>query len=307
MNRPHQLLPVVRYRGRRLALVHPRPRAGIGSVRAPLPTGAPTARPVRLGSPVGLSRDELRSRLAQATIRLLCDDSGSMFGPCGDPAGVRYAAGRSVADLLRRHGGGHLGVIHWGSTAPASLALPPADVRRARRQIRDALSIPVTLGGNNLGEALRLAAQQPPADPGGADLTIVITDGMEDFSLDLSTPLGALAPGSVHILLVDRSRGCSPELEATWRSLPIGSFSRLDDNDVAHLAHQIADLICRKIGARMPTRPRAQCPRCPRRRLAPLVELSVDSNLLRLRVTTIRGPSLPTPRPARLPYHHRQF
>lgn len=245
-----------RYRGRRLVYIDSRARAGIASVAAPLPTGAPTARPVRLPSPVGLARDELRTRLARSTIRLLCDDSGSMYCPAGDPTGVRYAAGRSVAELLRRHGGGHVGVIHWGTSAPASLALPPVDVRRARRQVRDALTIPSpTLGGNNLGEALRLAAGQPPADPDGADLTVVITDGMEDFTLDLTTPLTLLPAGSVHILLVDRSRGCTPDLEATWRSLPIASFTRLDDNDVAHMAHQIADLICRKIGARMPARP----------------------------------------------------
>lgn len=247
--------PLVRYQGRRLALAE-RSQAGIGSVRAPLFTGAPTARPVRLQSPVGLSRNDLRVRLTQTTIRLLLDDSGSMYGAGGDPTGVRYAAARSLADWLRRHGGGHLGVIHWGSTAPPELALPPADVRSARRQINAALTIPPTLGGNNLGKALQLAAQHAVVGgPAGADLTIVITDGMEDFSRDLSSPLATLAPSSVHILLVDRSSGCDPGIEASWRSLPIASFTRLNDNDVGHMATQIADLLCRKIGARMPVRP----------------------------------------------------
>ena len=177
------------------------------------------------------------------------DDSGSMYGTWGDPTGVRYAAARSVLEFLRRCGAGQLGVIHWGSTAPEELALPPTDVRKGRGQILKALRIPPTLGGNNLGAALRLAAKW------SCTLTVVITDGMEDFSLDLRRPIGALPEASIHVLLIDRSRGCGPEFEAQWRSLPLGSFVRLDDSDVLRMAHQIAELICRAVGARMPSLP----------------------------------------------------
>ena len=247
-----QGVPLTRRSVGRWRLRSGRSRSEVARLRATMTVGSPSERQVRLDSPYGLAVEELHARLAETTVRLLMDDSGSMYGPGGDPTGVRYAAGRSIAGWLGRNGGGQLGVIHWGSNAPHELAVPPCDVRLHRRRIRDALVIPPTLGGNNLSDALRLAARYPTAHPGGADVTIVITDGMEDFSLDLRTPMTALPPASVHILLVDRSHGCDAAFEENWRALPLGSFTRLDDNDVRHMTYQIAELICREIGAHMP-------------------------------------------------------
>ena len=78
-----------------------------------------------------------------------------------DPHGARNAACLSVVDLMRRHGGGRAGVVHWGQTAPADLALAPMPVRRGR--LRRTLAIQPMLGGTNPAAALARVRELVPA------------------------------------------------------------------------------------------------------------------------------------------------
>jgi von Willebrand factor type A domain len=216
---------------------------------SPVIPGAPSEKPVRIQCPEG-SED---SRIAEADVVLEPDDSGSLYGAWGDPAGVRYAAALSVVDLMRRMGGGRVGVVHWGSEAPTHLVLPLTDVRRGKRQLRNALQIPPTLGGNNFPAALERAADVLGARaPGRIPLVIALTDGIEILPPKVHACLAALPSKSVHVLLIDHSHGCTPELEAQWQALPLGSFRRLDVLNTRHMAWQIADVITTAIGLRMP-------------------------------------------------------
>ena len=54
------------------------------------------AKPVRLDLPVGWRGGGVR----QLDVVFLMDESGSMYGPAGDPTGVRRAVALSVVDLL---------------------------------------------------------------------------------------------------------------------------------------------------------------------------------------------------------------
>lgn len=214
------------------------------------------AKPIILPQLVGAAGAVIRRRVGLVAAVFLMDDSGSMYGTWGDDTGVRYAAAQSVANMMRRGGGGRAAVVHWGTDAPANRVLGLTDIRRSARKVEKALQIPPTLGGNNLPRALDRAhevlstskAQEIP-------VVYVLTDGCEDLSADLATPLRRLPTAAVHVLLVDRSNGCSPALEAEWRRLPLGSFRRLDHLDTPHLAWQLGDVLAETLGLELPQFP----------------------------------------------------
>ena len=121
------------------------------------------ARPVRLPGLAGAPRTVIRQRVANLDVIFAIDDSGSVHGPDGtDPGGARNAACLSVVDLMQRHGGGRAGVVHWGDTAPASMALAPMPVYRGR--LRRGLRIQPILGGTQPAGGTGQGAQAHPGD-----------------------------------------------------------------------------------------------------------------------------------------------
>lgn len=221
--------------------------------------------PVRLTLPPDVGKGELALIWRNTDVVFDVDDSGSMYGTYGDERGVRYAAARSIVDFMVRAGGGRAGVVHWGSSAPAELALPPVDVRRRRRRLERALTIPDTLGGTNVLTGLtRTRELLAGVDPGRHQEVLVLTDGLEDIGPQLLPAIAALHPASVHLLLVDRLQACTPDLEAAWRSLQLASFTRLAVNDPAQLSWQVADVLLRSRGLTLPPLSASQKRRFPK-------------------------------------------
>jgi hypothetical protein len=146
-----------------------------------------------------------------------------------------------------------VGVVHWGTTAPSELVVPLTDVHR-RRAIERGLEIPPTLGGNNFPGALSRCREvvEDQNDDDRVALVVTITDGIETVGADASAQISQLPAGCVHVLLVDHSHGCGPELEAGWSSLPLGSFTRLDVLDTTRLAWEAAEVVARAAGLEMP-------------------------------------------------------
>ena len=215
------------------------------------------ARPIWLPPMVGASRDEIRLLLRLLVVFFLCDDSGSMYGSWGDPTGVRYAAAQSLLGLIERSSGrgasSRAGVIHWGTDAPAELALAPVDVRRGRKALKQALTVPPTLMANNLPLALSRARQMtPPLIDEEQAIYYVLTDGIEDVTPVMHAAIAALPPGSVHMVLVDRSGGCDPAREAAWNGVAFGSFTRLKTFDTTEMAQQLAEVFAASIDLQMP-------------------------------------------------------
>lgn len=205
------------------------------------------AKPVRLPTPRGWQT----SRARNLDLVFAPDDSGSMYGPGGDPRGVRRAAALSVVDLVARARGARVGVVHWGSFPPAELTLPLTDVRD-RRRIDAALAIPPSLGGNNFPAALARSREVlAESDNSRIRLVVCITDGIEIVGHDAFAELKVLPAGCVHVLLVDHSKGCTPALETAWAALPLGSFTRLELLDTTHTARQAAAVIARAVGLEM--------------------------------------------------------
>jgi hypothetical protein len=213
------------------------------------------AKPVYLPPMVGAPGEAQKKLLEAAVAVFVIDDSGSLyFGSSGDLTGIRYAAPLSLLGLMRRGGGGRAGVVHYGSEAPAALATPLLDVRRDRRQLQDALSIPTpSLGGTNVASGFARCAELLAEDPSGQAVVYLIGDGLEAISPSARQAIAALPPRSVHLLLVDRSGSCDAALEAGWRSLPLGSIHRLDVFDTKAMAWQLAEIFASSIGLQMPS------------------------------------------------------
>jgi hypothetical protein len=184
------------------------------------------------------------------------DDSGSMYGPGGDPFGVRRAAALSVARLLGAGPkGSRVGVVHWGSWAPEQLAMPLTDAHQGRA-VKQGLEIPPTLGGNDFPASLsRCRELLRASSPRRIQLIFAITDGIEEVGASAAAEVDQLPEGSVHVLLVDHSHGCDAGLEARWQSLPLGSFTRLDLLDTERMAWQIAEVLAQAVGTHMPPLP----------------------------------------------------
>lgn len=211
-------------------------------------------RPVRLPDLAGASPQVIRQLVDNLVVVFTIDGSGSVHGPGGtDPYGVRNAACLSVVDLMRRHGGGRAGVVHWGSTAPADLALRPVAVHRA--QLRRALSLQPRLGGTNPAVALaRVRDLIPVPRPGQTPVVLMLTDG-QNLGNGLAQELALLPPGCIHLLLVDPSGDCYGQ-EAAWRALPWGSFTRLENlRDPRRVAWESGAVLARSIGLELPGSP----------------------------------------------------
>jgi hypothetical protein len=209
------------------------------------------AQPPRLPDLAGPSRPIIRQRVARAVVIFAIDGSGSVHGQAGtDPEGARNAACLSVLDLMRRHGGGRAGVVHWGETAPADLALAPVLVRR--RRVERILSLQPMLGGTNPAAALARVRQIVP--PLGANQTLAVlllTDG-QDLGEGLERELAQLPARSVHLILADPSGDCFGQ-ESAWRALPWGSFTRLENlRDHKRVAWESGAVLARSIGLELP-------------------------------------------------------
>ncbi len=207
--------------------------------------------PVRLPDLAGASPLVIRHLVDGLVVVFAIDGSGSVHGPGGtDPYGARNAACLSLVDLMHRYGGGRAGVVHWGSTAPADLALGPVAVHRA--QLRRALSMQPRLGGTNPAVALARVRQLIPAPgPGLTPVVLMLTDG-QDIGSGLGQELALLPAGCVHLLLVDPSGDCYGQ-EAGWRALPWGSFTRLENlRDPRRVAWESGEVLARSIGLELP-------------------------------------------------------
>ncbi len=235
--------------------------AGTSARKVPAPrreAAASSAKPVILPPLTGAAPTEIRNLARHVTAVFAVDDSGSIYGTYGDPTGVRYAAAKSLIALQRRSGGGQAAVVHWGTEAPEEMVMPLTDVRRGRRALQAGLRIPPWLGGNDLPAALRRTAEVLASGPrGGIPLVFPITDGIEAVTPETHAAVAALPAGCVHMLLIDRSGGCSPDLENAWRTVAFGSFTRLphlDTNDMAlTLARIYADALGLSLSKTSPT------------------------------------------------------
>lgn len=241
--------------------------AAVGGAHAVIPAPAHprpkrVAQPIVLPAMVGAPPAEQAKRVKRSAAIFVIDDSGSLyFGAGGDTSGIRYAAAQSLVGLMRRAGGGAAAVIHYGSEAPAEMVTPLLDVKRDGRSLKRALRIPVpNLGGTNVASGLARCAPllqgRPTADP----VVYLIGDGLESVSGSAHAALAALPPHSVHLLLVDKLGACDAALEAGWRSLPLGSVTRLDVFETKAMAWQLADIFAAAIGLQMPgdSRPKAR-------------------------------------------------
>jgi hypothetical protein len=220
------------------------------------------ARPVRLPSLAGAPRTVIRQRVANLDVIFAIDDSGSVHGPDGtDPWGARNAACLSVIDLMHRHGGGRAGVVHWGDTAPASMALAPLPVHRGR--LRRGLRLQPVLGGTQPAAALTRVRTLIQGTSSGRTLAVLLLTDGQDLGAGLEQALGQLPARSVHLILVDLSGDCWGQ-EAAWRELPWGSFTRLENlSDRKRLAWESGAVIARSIGLKLPHRTSGRTRRAP--------------------------------------------
>jgi hypothetical protein len=220
----------------------------------PQPSARPgRQRPVRLPGLAGAPPNVIRQRVANLDVIFAIDESGSVHGPDGtDPQGARSAACLSVVDLMRRHGGGRAGIVHWGNTAPASLALAPMPVYH--RRLQRGLELHPKLGGTRPEVALTRVRKLIRENSSGRTLAVLlITDG-QNLGTGLDQALRQLPARSVHLILVDPSGDCWGQ-EAAWRELPWGSFTRLESlSDHKRLARESGTVIARSIGLRLSQR-----------------------------------------------------
>jgi hypothetical protein len=217
----------------------------------PQPSARPGRQwPLRLPGLAGAPPNVTRQRVANLDVIFAIDESGSVHGPDGtDPQGARNAACLSVVDLMQRHGGGRAGVVHWGSTAPASLALAPMPVYH--RRLQRGLRIQPKLGGTRPEVALARVRKLIRGNSSGRTLAVLlITDG-QNLGTGLDQALKQLPARSVHLILVDPSGDCWGQ-EAAWRELPWGSFSRLESlSHHKRMAWESGTVIARSIGLRL--------------------------------------------------------
>ena len=222
------------------------------------------ARPYRLSGLAGAPWNVIRQRVANLDVIFAIDDSASVHGPDGtDPGEARNAACLSVIDLMQRHGGGRAGIVHWGDTAPASLALAPMPVRYGR--LRRGLRLQPVLGGTQPTVALARVRKLIQGTGSGRTLAVLLLTDGQDLGAGLEQALEQLPARSVHLILVDPSGDCWGQEEA-WRELPWGSFTRLENlSDCKRLAWESGTVIAHTVGLRLaqraPVAPDRQPPR----------------------------------------------
>jgi hypothetical protein len=229
------------------------PRSGRGveasiiGPRHPLPRVEASLRLPRLA---GASPGEIRRRIRHTILETLIDSSGSTLGT--DPRGVRFTAVHALIDLMRRHGGGRVGVVHWGEVAPAELAFSPVSVYRSGRLHR-ALSLRPQLGGTDPAQALARARQLvPTVKPDETLVILLVTDG-QDVGTSTAEELALLPPGVVHVVLVDET---GENNEANWKALRVGSITRLPNFDnPAEVAWANGAVLAKTLGLVLPRRP----------------------------------------------------
>ncbi|WP_024818149.1 hypothetical protein [Arthrobacter sp. 31Y] len=219
----------------------------------PRPTGV--AQPIALPALAGAGAAEIRARVRHLHFETVPDWSGSTFSVWGgDPNDVIGAVTISVFLWLRRHGGGTAGVVPWGTTPATHLALGPLSVKKNLKALKAAIRDRVNLGGNDLPAALRLSADRTSDLPAHTvPFYWVPTDGIESVTSSTHDAVNALPPGSVHLVLIDPLRGCTPEMQNDWRSVPFGSITRIDDLSVRNVATTIAERCAAAIGLQLVT------------------------------------------------------
>lgn len=235
-------------RGVDLAVGGPRPARSRGPKARP--GHCRQDRPVRLPGLVGAPQNVIGERVANLDVIFAIDDSASVHGPDGtDPRGARNTACLSVVDLMHRHGGGRAGVIHWGDTAPASLALAPVPVHRG--QLRRRLELQPVLGGTQPAVALARVRKLIQGTGSGRTLAVLLLTDGQDLGTGLEQALKQLPARCVHLILVDPSGDCWGQ-EAVWRELPWGSFTRLENLwDHKLLAWESGAVLARSIGLKL--------------------------------------------------------
>lgn len=207
------------------------------------------AKPVVLSPMRGATPTEIAKRVRASTTAYLIDRSGSMYGAWGDPSDVCGAACESVLRLQRRSGGGRAVIVPWGSTAPAELVVGPLDVTKGKKALTTALREHTSLGGNDMGAALRRLNEFLGDGEDREQTTIfLITDGIETVTDEIREGVRALPDQSVHLCLIDRSSGCGPDLEAQWRTVDFGSFTRFTKLNVSSVAGEVAALYSQALG-----------------------------------------------------------
>lgn len=216
---------------------------------APHSTVRSGARPICVPLLSGAQREEIKVLAARTCSVIIPDRSGSMYGSWGDPSDVCGAAAESLLDLQRRSGGGRAAVVPWGTTAPAALVTGPLDVVKGRKELSRALREHSSLGGNDMAAALdRTREVITPVTPDDTVIGFLLTDGIESVTQRVHDAVAALPPQSVHMLLVDRGNGCSPDLQAQWRSVAFGSFTVLNHLDVTEMANQLVAIYADTLG-----------------------------------------------------------
>jgi hypothetical protein len=239
----------------RLSLTGP---GGVGQYiqPSPPPPGRRAARAVTLPGFTGASQSEIAIRLDKVRTVVIADCSNSMRVSLwsGDPDDVVGAAAESVFRLLRKFGGGRATVIHYGSDAPADRVFGPYDVKRELKPLVRAARDRPSLGGTNLHAGLSRALEVLSALT--ADETLIgwiFTDGIQDVSPQIHAAVNAFPTNSLHLCLIDRFNGCTPEIEAAWKTIPWNSFTRLDALDVRALGVQLAHVYATATGLSIAT------------------------------------------------------
>ncbi|TWP34421.1 VWA domain-containing protein [Leekyejoonella antrihumi] len=215
------------------------------------------AKAITLPALTGAPAQEIARRAQKVVLAFLVDRSGSMYSAWGgDPSDVCGAAAETLLSLARRSGGGRAVIVPWGTEAPAQLVCGPHDVRRNRRALHKALREHSSLGGNDMPAALRRTDDvMPELAVDEIPLAFILTDGVEDVTPAMHEAIASLPHGCVHMVLIDRMHWCTPVMEANWRTVSFGSFSRIEHLDVSTMAHQLGIIYAHALGLSLPVVP----------------------------------------------------
>ena len=147
---------------------------------------------------------------------------------------------------MHRQGGGQAGVVHWGGTAPARLAVGPVLVNRKMRTLRRALNRRPSLGWTAPATALQRAARMLPApDPDEVQTVLLLTDA-EDCGEGLAEALDLLPERAVHVLIVGDG-----DQDASWQALPFASITRLPSFENQALTLACGSVLAGGLGLRL--------------------------------------------------------